>query len=305
MRRATTLLSHLARGYGHDFSSFFGDCALFTRTLSPFPPASGYSLYHRALFYLPFPFTPAVAAFAANFPIRRLRICASARARDSPGSNVLTLYARNFSSHFVRFAEIRSLLGVISAIIVAGRMLPIRSYSYTANFFRQQTFGTRTLSVFSSGSASGSLIRSNDLSGPFSDRREEPHGIRQVACGSCTVADDTKDHGYLAKRDEGKRRCGRETSGVHVLARVFVMELMAGSGSTGSIIPVERRRGKKLWFRVHRGSTRDRISVRGMGGRRASGLLGITAGDIGTYAFCLTFPGPSSTDTKVIDCLIV
>jgi len=46
---------------------------------------------------------------------------------------------------------------------------------------------------------------------------------------------------------------------VRVLARVFVTELMADSGATESIIPVEGRRGKKLWFRVHRRSTRNRI----------------------------------------------
>ncbi|EZA49960.1 hypothetical protein X777_11448, partial [Ooceraea biroi] len=52
-------------------------------------------------------------------------------------------------------------------------------------------------------------------------------------------------------------------TGVHVLARVFVTELMAGSGST-----------------------RDRIS----GGWRAKGVwfIGDYGGDIGTYAFCLT-----------------
>lgn len=66
---------------------------------------------------------------------------------------------------------------------------------------------------------------------------------------------------------------------VRVLARVFVTELMVGSGATESIIPAERRRGKKLWFRVHRGSTRDRISRRAKSVRaRASGLLRIKAG---------------------------
>jgi hypothetical protein len=97
-----------------------------------------------------------------------------------------------------------------------------------------------------------------------------------------------KDLGrYLGSR--GRRgKDGAEETGVHVFARVFVMELMASSGTTGGIIPAERRQGKKLWFRVRRGSTRDRISE----GRRAKGVwfIGDYGGDIGTYAFCLPVP---------------
>lgn len=98
----------------------------------------------------------------------------------------------------------------------------------------------------------------------------------------------------------GRAPCRRDR-GMHVLARVYVTKLMVGSGVTESIIPAERRRGKKLWFRVHRGSTRDRISE---GGWRAKGVwfIGDYGEDIGTYAFCLTFrEKPSDESYRLLD----
>lgn len=85
----------------------------------------------------------------------------------------------------------------------------------------------------------------------------------------------------------------RGPADVRVLARVFVRELMADSGLWKALFPLERRRGKKLWFRARRGSSRDsrHRPRRGEGGGEVAWFIGDYAGDIGTYAFFLTFRG--------------
>lgn len=91
---------------------------------------------------------------------------------------------------------------------------------------------------------------------------------------------------------------------MRVFARMFVMELMAGSGGTGtgSIIPAERRRGKKLWFRVRRGSARGSISSED---GKDEGHLVYWGLCRGYWNICFLPHARGKTSTKVIDCLII
>ncbi|TGZ31827.1 hypothetical protein DBV15_06908 [Temnothorax longispinosus] len=117
--------------------------------------------------------------------------------------------------------------------------------------------------------AFGEASKLNDLFPRWTGLEVSYGRIRQVACGPCTIAEYK---GWVLGRES---RTGAEGSGagVRVLTRVFVMELMASTGRvTESIIRSERRRGKKLWFRVHRGRRGTVSPV----GRKGSGLLGIT-----------------------------
>lgn len=82
---------------------------------------------------------------------------------------------------------------------------------------------------------------------------------------------------------------GAEGNRVRVLTRVFVMELMAGTEGYGKHYSDGKATRQEIMVSRSSGSTRDRHSVGR--GTRGAWFIGDYDGDIGTYAFCLTFAG--------------